>query len=79
MAIRPNVFDKRVFQDALRQQGCPENFIEPATSDYRLFVPMVFAELGEEGVLRIVQKQSSALGLGDATSAWQTVLKYLIS
>jgi hypothetical protein len=42
-------------------------------------VPMVFAELGEDRILEIVQKQSTNLGLGNADPAWSFVLKFIVA
>jgi len=71
MARRPDPFDEQSFRDALRRQGCPESFISPVTSDFRLFVPLVLSKLGEERLFQIVNDARSELGLGEQTPAWK--------
>ncbi len=78
MARRPEIFDQQAFEQALRQVGCPENFIKPAVADFRLFVPIIFKELGEEKLLEIIVRVSPEIGLGIAKPAWKFVLKYLV-
>lgn len=77
MVNRPKIFDKYEFQNDLRRLGCKESFIQPATSDFRLFVPMLI-DLGEDKVLEIVKRQSIKTVLGDAEPAWETVIYHLV-
>ena len=74
---RPDVFSREEFQTSLRAQGCPESFVAPITSDFRLFVPLVLEALGPERVFRIAKDAQVELGLGDQDAAWQTAAKYI--
>ena len=78
MARRPNVFDQKGFENSLRNQGCVESFIAPITSDYRIFVPIVLRELGEEKLFRIVNGVREELKLGAADEAWKVACKYIV-
>lgn len=77
MRRRPNVFSQTDFQESLRAQGCPESFVSPVTSDYRLFVPLILRELGEERILAIAERSRDELGLGPQTAAWQVAARYI--
>jgi len=77
MASRPDVFDQAAFQDSLRQQGCPEKFISPVTSDFRLFVPTILRALGEQQILAMAEDARAELGLNEQHAAWQTAAKYI--
>jgi len=77
MASRPDVFDQAAFQDSLRQQGCPETFISPITSDFRLFVPIVLRALGEKQILAMAEDARTELGLNEQHTAWQVAAKYI--
>jgi hypothetical protein len=78
MTRRPDPFDKSKLEVALREVGCPESFISTAVSNYRLFVPLLFAKLGEERLFEIICAAQDELGLGDQHSAWRSSIKYLI-
>lgn len=78
MAARPNLFDRSAFEASLRQQGCPESFVSPTVSDFRLFVPLLLRELGEERVLEIVEGAREELGLGPQQAAWRTEIRYMV-
>jgi len=78
MARRPNVFDQEEFQTSLRRQGCPESFVSPITSDFRLFVPLVFSKLGEEGLFNMVEGARDELKLGPQRPAWQVAAKHIV-
>lgn len=78
MARRPNVFSQEDFQASLRRQGCPESLVFPITSDYRLFVPLLVRELGEERLFAIADHAKDELGLGDQKEFWQVAAKYIV-
>ncbi len=78
MTRRPDPFDKSKLEEALRELGCPESFISTTISNYRLFVPLLFAKLGEERILELICATQDELGLGDQHSAWRSSIKYLI-
>ena len=71
---RPDVFNQQAFEGSLRRQGCAESFISPTVSDFRLFVPVIIRELGEGGILEIMEKNRAEIHLGDAKTAWSTVI-----
>ncbi len=78
MVSRPNVFSEEEFKASLRRQGCPDSFISPITSDFRLFVPLLFREIGEKKLFEIVERLRDELNLRDQQSAWQTAAKYIV-
>ena len=78
MARRPNVFSQGAFQASLRHQGCTESFIAPITSDFRLFVPLVLRELGEQRLFEIAERARDELKLGDQEAAWREAAKYIV-
>jgi len=78
MARRPNVFDQEEFQSSLRRQGCPESFISPITSDFRLFVPLVLSRLGEDGLFSMVETVRDELKLGPQQEARRRPSAYLV-
>lgn len=78
MAKRPPLFDQNAFQESLRRQGCPESFISPITSDFRLFVPLALRELGEDKLLQIAENARNELGLGEQKAAWEVAAKYIV-
>ena len=78
MARRPNVFSQKSFQESLRQQGCPESFIAPVTSDFRLFVPLLIRHVGEEQLFKVVDEARQEFGLGDQEPAWRLACKHIV-
>lgn len=76
---RPKVFDREALEASLRKQGCAESFVGPTISDYRLFVPLLFHELGVDGVFALVEAARPALGLGDQQPAWRQAITYLVT
>ena len=78
MARRPNVFSQDEFQASLRRQGCAESFVSPITSDFRLFVPLLIREIGEEKFFKIVDSAREELGLGEQEAAWQVATRYIV-
>lgn len=79
MTKRPDPFDKSALEEALLELGCPCSFLSTTISNYRLFVPLLLAELGEERVFQIVYGARSELGLGDQETAWRTSVKHLVA
>ena len=78
MAERPAVFDQAAFQSSLRRQQCPESFVAPITSDFRLFVPLVLADLGQERLFAIVEAARPEYGLGEQEAAWRVACKHIV-
>ena len=70
MTRRPDLFNQARLEEVLREQGCPESFISTAVSNFRLFVPLLFAQLGEDRVFDVLYEQKSA---------WRSSAKYLVA
>ena len=79
MTRRPNPFDQAQLEQALLDLGCPESFVSTAVSNYRLFVPLVLAELGEDRVYDLINSARYDLGLGEQESAWRSSVKYIVA
>ncbi len=79
MTRRPDPFDQSALEAALRELGCPDSFIPTAISNYRLFVPLLFASLGEDAVFETVCRARHDLGLGEQHTAWRSSIKYLVT
>ncbi len=77
MTRRPDPFQQQAIEEILRKVGCPDSFVSPTISNYRLFVPILFAELGEERIFELVSGCREELGLGEQNSAWRSAAKYL--
>lgn len=77
MTRRPNPFDQTSLEDALRASGCPESFIASTISNYRLFVPLLLARLGEERIYELVSEARQEFGLGQQETAWRSSIRYL--
>lgn len=78
MAHRPDVFNKNSFQESLRRQGCPESFVAPTTSNFRLLVPVILQTLGEEELLKMMDRARAELKLGYQEPAWREAVKYIV-
>lgn len=79
MTRRPDLFNQEKLEEILREQGCPESFVSTAVSNFRLFVPLLFAQLGEERVFDVLYAAHCDLGLGEQKSAWRSSAKYLVA
>ena len=79
MTRRPDLFNQARLEEVLREQGCPESFISTAVSNFRLFVPLLFAQLGEDRVFDVLYAAHGNLGLGEQKSAWRSSAKYLVA
>lgn len=79
MTRRPDLFNQENLEQVLREQGCPESFVSTAVSNFRLFVPLLFAELGEDRVFDVLYAAHQDLGLGEQKSAWRSSAKYLVA
>ncbi|MGQ9848816.1 MAG: hypothetical protein ACUVSU_02075 [Aggregatilineaceae bacterium] len=79
MPKRPDVFDRQILEEALREVGCPDSCIAPTISNYRLFVPLVLSTLGRDRIEEIVNAARAELGLGEQQTAWRTSLKYIVA
>jgi len=79
MPRRPDIFSQQMLEDTLRDVGCPESCIAPTVSNFRLFVPLLFASLGTEKILNLVCQAQADLGLGEQHAAWRSSIKYLVA
>ncbi len=77
MTRRPDPFDQQALEDALRSIGCPESCMSSTLSNYRLFVPLLFAQLGEEEIFRVLERARQDLGLREQESAWRSSIRCL--
>lgn len=77
MPRRPDVFNQEHLAQTLRQSGCPESCIAPTISNFRLFVPLLFASIDPDTMLDIMKRAQVELGLSAQLSAWRASLKYL--
>jgi len=79
MTRRPNPFNQQAMEEVLRDLGCPESLIPSTISNYRLFVPLLFTELGEERVYQLVSRTRDELTLGEQEEAWRSSIKYIVA
>jgi hypothetical protein len=78
VAKRPDVFSQPEFESYLRQAGCPESFVSPVTSDFRLFVPIALRALDERGLFEAVDRARPEFGLGPQEAAWRLAVKHIV-
>ena len=76
MARRPDLFDKARVREGIVRAGCPEAYADAYLGDLKLFVPLLFRELGAERVLEIVNGARRELGLKDEDTYWKDGAKY---
>jgi len=79
MTRRPDPFDQQAIEDALRTIGCPASSMSSTLSNYRLFVPLIFAELGEDEIFRLVERARHDLGLREQETAWRSSIRALVA
>jgi hypothetical protein len=78
MARRPDVFDRDPFEQALADQGCPSAYVDAFVGDFKLFVPLLFRELGREKVLDLVNGARLELGLKERDTYWPDAARYFV-
>ena len=79
MTRRPNPFNQAALEETLIELGCPASFLSTTVSYYRLFVPLLFAELGEERTFQLLYGAHKDLGVGDQEAAWRTSVKHIVA
>lgn len=79
MTRRPDPFNQAALEATLLELGCPESFISTTISNYRLFVPLLFAELGEARVFELLDGARAEFGLGEQETAWRSTVKYIVA
>ena len=75
MARRPDIFDRDRFEEGLRAAGCPDAY----AGDFKLFVPLLLRELGEDEVLKIVNAPRLELGLKEQDTYWKDGARYFVA
>jgi hypothetical protein len=78
MTRRPDLFDKARVRAGLISAGCPEAYADAYLGDLKLFVPLLFRELGPDGVLRLVNGTRQELGLKEEDTYWKDGAKYFV-
>lgn len=78
MARRPDVFNREELEAGLRANGCPEAYVDAYVGDFKLFVPLLFRELGAEKVLALVNGARLELGLKERDTYWPEGAKYFV-
>ena len=78
MARRPDVFDREAFEESLRRNGCPEAYVDAFVGDFKLFVPLLFRELGTKRVLKLVNEARVELGLKERDTYWPDGARYFV-
>jgi hypothetical protein len=78
MARRPDVFDRGGIEQALRKHGCPEPYVDAFVGDFKLFVPLLFRQLGKDRVLETVNSARIELGLKERDTYWQDAARYFV-
>jgi integrase len=77
--IRPDVFNRRPFEDSLRRQNVPESLIAPIVSDYRLLMPLLIREVGEAAFFKIALEHRNELKLGPQTDLWKRAIHHIVA
>ena len=76
---RPEVFNRQEFEEALRKQGAPESLIAPMVSDFRILMPLLIREIGQDEFFRLVEHCRDELHLAPQAEFWKQEIKYYIS
>ena len=78
MTTRPDVFNREAFEQSLLRQGCPEEYVQPTVSNFKLFVPLLFDYFGEQGAFQILSDAGAELGLGKQEAVWRISIHYIV-
>ncbi len=78
MTRRPDVFDRSALEQSLGEHGCPEPYVDAFVGDFKLFVPLLFRELGTDAVLRAVNSARVELGLKERDTYWPDAARYFV-
>ncbi len=74
---RPDVFNRQEFEWNLRKQGVPESLIAPTVSDFRILMPLLIREIGQDEFFRLVEHCRDELHLGPQADFWkQEIMDY---
>ncbi len=75
---RPDVFNRQKFEDSLRRQHVSESLISPIVSDFRILMPLLLQDVGEEEFFTRVEKYRERLQLGPQKELWQRAIKHIV-
>jgi hypothetical protein len=75
---RPDIFDKEAMLEGVVAAGCPKAYADAYLGDFKLFVPLLLRELGEQEVLRTVNTARLELGLKEEDTYWKDGAKYFV-
>jgi hypothetical protein len=78
---RPDILNRKSFEDAMKFHGVDESLISPAVSEYRLLIPLMIEYLDklelQQDFLLYVEQQLAALNLGKARSSYESTLEQI--
>jgi hypothetical protein len=78
MASRPKVFELEQIKADLIKLGVSERSVEPTISAMRLIIPAVIRELGEDGIIEILERMSREWSHSE-NSRWKQMLPDIVA
>lgn len=77
--VRPDLFNRRMFEAMLLDHGVPESLVPQMISDIRLLVPLLIQQIGEETFQKIAIEHRSKLIPGSETEIWEQTVHHLVT
>ncbi len=75
---RPDLWNRRSFEESMLRRGVPESMIAPFISEYRLLIPLMVKHLDKETFLQQVQQDRQDLRLSPETDLfWRLALEQI--
>jgi integrase len=75
---RPDLWNRRSFEESMLRRGVPESMVAPYISEYRLLIPLMMKHLDKETFLQQVQKDRRDLKLSPETDLfWRLALEQI--
>ena len=75
---RPDLWNRRSFEESMLRRGVPESMIAPYISEYRLLIPLMVKHLDKETFLQQVQQDRQDLKLSPETDLfWRLALEQI--
>lgn len=75
---RPDLWNRRSFEESMLRRGVPESMIAPFISEYRLLIPLMVKHLDKENFLQQVQQDRRDLKLSPETDLfWKLALEQI--
>jgi site-specific recombinase XerD len=75
---RPDLWNRRSFEESMLRRGVPESMIAPYISEYRLLIPLMVKHLDKEIFLKKVQQDRQDLKLSPETDLfWKLALEQI--